>query len=473
MEGVAELVEEGDDVVEGEEGGFAGGGRGEVGDVVDDGEGAEELGLADEGAHPGAAALVVAFVEVDVDEGDGGGVGVVDLEDAHAGGVGGEVMALVEGEAEEEGGGVKDAALEDGGELEEGLEGLLVEVEACAAELLGEELPVPGLEGEAGVGVVVDLGLEVSGLLGGVGAGLGGESGEEVADGRGVVGHLVVELPGGVGGEAEELRLFGAELSEPGDEIAGVVFVGLFGAGEGVLKEKATGFAVGEGGEDGLLGGVVEGEEEAGEVAGMGAGLRGGELGGGEAGEGLGIGEVEGGGFVCGEEAGAEGGGEGGLFLVELAEAGLAGGVEEGAGVDELPVGDFEEAELFGGEGEGGAELVKAMDAGEECGVEGDGVGVGGEAGCHGLLDGLEGWVGVGGGEGAEDAEGAVEEGAGALEGFEGVAEGRWGGVLGYRADFAELDGHAGLDGGLEVGVADAVEGRGVKGEGAGRGEGV
>ena len=46
MEGVAELVEEGDDLVECQERGLACRGGWDVRDVVDDGEGAEQAGLA-------------------------------------------------------------------------------------------------------------------------------------------------------------------------------------------------------------------------------------------------------------------------------------------------------------------------------------------------------------------------------------------------------------------------------------------
>ena len=68
VEAVSELVEHGGDVVEGDERGLAGGGLGEVGDVVDDGELVEERGLIDEVAHPGAALFVVALEVVEVDE---------------------------------------------------------------------------------------------------------------------------------------------------------------------------------------------------------------------------------------------------------------------------------------------------------------------------------------------------------------------------------------------------------------------
>src|ERR1700734_1605162 len=70
VEGVAELVEEGDDVIEGEERGLACGGGWDVRDVVDDGERAEQAGLAYERGHPGAAVLVVALEGVEVEEGE-------------------------------------------------------------------------------------------------------------------------------------------------------------------------------------------------------------------------------------------------------------------------------------------------------------------------------------------------------------------------------------------------------------------
>ncbi len=76
VEGVAELVEEGGDVVEGQERGLAFCGLRDVRDVVDDGQGAEKSGLMDERGHPGATVFVVALEGIEVKEREGLVVGV-------------------------------------------------------------------------------------------------------------------------------------------------------------------------------------------------------------------------------------------------------------------------------------------------------------------------------------------------------------------------------------------------------------
>ncbi len=113
VEGVAELVEHGDDVGKGDERGLALDGFGKVGDVVDDGQGAEQLRLRNEFAHPGSAVLVVALEVVAVEEGERLAVGVKDFEDADIRLVDGDVVAFFEGESVELVGGVEDSVLED------------------------------------------------------------------------------------------------------------------------------------------------------------------------------------------------------------------------------------------------------------------------------------------------------------------------------------------------------------------------
>lgn len=122
---------------------------------------------------------------------------------------------------------------------------------------------------------------------------------------------------------------------------------------------------------------------------------------------------------------------------------------------------------------EAGALVVEGFDAGEEPGVEENGVLMGGEFGGFDLLDFFEGGIGVGAGDGVEGGHDAVEEASSFLHGDEGVREGGWCGVVGDGGDFPFLLSHAGLDGGLVVGVVNTVEGRSVEREGAGRVEGV
>lgn len=153
-----------------------------------------------------------------------------------------------------------------------------------------------------------------------------------------------------------------------------------------------------------------------------------------------------------------EGGGERGELGVELAELLFVGVGETGAGADEVLVITVEEVTGLGVEVQRDGAAVEGIDAGEEGGVEADGVGVRGDLRRHFLFDRAERVVGVGAGEVVEDALDAGEELAGALEGDDGVFEGGGLGVAGDGFDFAQLLGHAGFERGAEVRVFDLVE---------------
>ena len=90
-------------------------------------------------------------------------VGVEHLEDAHVRLVNGEIVPLFEGESIELIGRVEDAVLEHIVELEIGLHLRIVEIVTRFADLLGVEVPVPGLELEATL-LGVDDGLNVVGV---------------------------------------------------------------------------------------------------------------------------------------------------------------------------------------------------------------------------------------------------------------------------------------------------------------------
>ena len=160
VQGVAELVEHRGDVVEADQRGLAGGGLRQIGDVVDDGQCAEQLRLIDEVAHPGAAVLVVALEVVAVEERERLAVGVEDFEDAHVGLIDRHVVALLESDAVELVGGVEDAVLQDVVEFEVWLDLGFVEVVLRLADLLGVEIPVPGLQLKSAV-LCVDDGLDI------------------------------------------------------------------------------------------------------------------------------------------------------------------------------------------------------------------------------------------------------------------------------------------------------------------------
>ncbi len=170
-------------------------------------------------------------------------------------------------------------------------------------------------------------------------------------------------------------------------------------------------------------------------------------------------------------------------LLVELAEAGLAGGIEERAAADEVLVGVLEEEKLLAVELELVALVVDGLHAGEELLVEADVVAVGGQH-RRGLAgQGLELVVRVGPLEGAEDGVDLGQEDPGAVERGDRIFEGRLLAVRDDGVDLGRLEADPLLDGRQKVLVLDQVERRdverravrleeGIIGVGGGRGGG-
>ena len=140
---VAELVEQRVTSSKVSSVGWPSGGSGDVEVVDDDGRGAEQPRLRDEGVHPGAAALALAGVEVAEVQPERRPVGVGHLPDPHVGVVAGQVGALGEPEAVEQLGGVEDAVDQHPVQLELGPQGRGVDGVALGAHLLAVEGPVP------------------------------------------------------------------------------------------------------------------------------------------------------------------------------------------------------------------------------------------------------------------------------------------------------------------------------------------
>lgn len=144
VQGMAELVEEGVDLVEGQQRRLAGTGPGDVEVVDDDGALAEQRGLVHQVVHPGAAALGGAGVEVAEIEADRAAVLLEDLEDPDVGVVAGQVGALGEAQPVQQPGGVEDTVGQHPVELEVRAHGGGVDVVLGLADLLRPVRPVPG-----------------------------------------------------------------------------------------------------------------------------------------------------------------------------------------------------------------------------------------------------------------------------------------------------------------------------------------
>ena len=265
----------------------------------------------------------------------------------------------------------------------------------------------------------------------------------------------------GVGGVAEQRGPLGAERQDLGDERLGVALVAVVAAGDEVAPDLLAQVAARRVGEERLDAGAGVEHRPLALVAGpLGGRGHGGAHRGGQPGQ-LGLGGEQGDvAGLLGEDALAEGGEERGQPLVDGGHPLLGGGVEPGAGAHEGGVLQPGQPLLLGVEAGGLARLVDGGDAGEELLVLRDLVAEGGQPGRHGQLHRLVLGGGEAGAPDAEDARDPVEGPAGALQRRQGVLERGRGRVGGDGVDGPELLGHAGLQGGLEVGHLDRPEGR-------------
>ena len=145
-----ELVEQGDDLVEGQQRGFALRGLGDVQVVGDHRLRAEQAGLGDVGVHPGAAPLGGPGVEVADEEPERAAVLLEHLPDADVGVIDGQFGPLLEGQAEELVGCKEDPVHQHPVHLEVGPELGGVEGEPLGSQSLGVVGPVPGRDLDVG-----------------------------------------------------------------------------------------------------------------------------------------------------------------------------------------------------------------------------------------------------------------------------------------------------------------------------------
>src|SRR5260370_3322600 len=173
MQGMSKLREDGNDVGEADQGRFACGWLGQVGNVVYDGGVSKKARLADEFRDAGAAVLVVALEVIAVEKCEVLAVGVEDFEDPYIGLVNGNVVVLCERNSVELIGRVEDAVLQHVVDFEIGFYLSIIDVVASLANLLSVEVPIVGLDLEATL-LNLDDGLDVFSLASGLGSCGGG-----------------------------------------------------------------------------------------------------------------------------------------------------------------------------------------------------------------------------------------------------------------------------------------------------------
>src|SRR5260221_641972 len=410
------------------------------------------------GVHPGARALALARVRIEVEERDVLAGLVPHFPDAHVGVVDGNALGAREAQAEQL---ARDPEhrLAQLLELQVGRDSVVVDVEAGLAHLLGVVAVVPGLDRNVHA-VLLGHRLHVDDFLahardGGLPQGL-----HELRGALGRLRHAHLDAPVRVAGIAEDMRTFVAQLHDFGNDRLVVVLVAVVAA----VGERAPDLLA-------QLAPVRVREEridararvEDRPLAGLAAPRR--RLGSPRT-ERLGQSrEVafflnEDVARLVGKQVLAEPGVERGEPLVERGELLLRGRVELGASAGEVAVLQPREPLLFGRELRSLARVVHRRDPLEELLVLHDEVAESGKLRLHLAFDGLECLGEHGRAEDAVDARDAVEHAPGALERRDRVLERRRRRTVVDAPDLAELLLHRLLERRLEVRDFDLVERR-------------
>ena len=234
---MAEFVEHRGHVVPGRQRGLAGGGRSDVLRVGDDRLQAQQVALLDEVAHPRTATLALAAERVEVEQRLFLTI-VIDGVDLHIRVVGGNVGALLEGQAVKLLGHVEHAVFQHVVDHEVLLDLLVIEGVALRTHLAGIILPVPRGELE-GLAILLQAFLQHGGFAFLRGAQGGHHVGHETDGGLRIGYHAVVHLPAGVTRLAEQLGAAVAQRDHLADQRQRAGLARLVAADAGTIQPFA------------------------------------------------------------------------------------------------------------------------------------------------------------------------------------------------------------------------------------------
>ena len=465
---MAELVKQCEHLFHAQQHWLAGGRLRQIEDVADNRLHAEQRGLGHEVVHPRATILVVASEEVRIEQPEVRIRRVAHFEHAHLRMVDGEVMALHDGQPVQLLSGIEHAVAHHALEFEIRRQVCRGEVVLRFSDLLRVELPVPCLDG-CSVSVRTRQRLEVGPLGLGLGYGGGHELSQEHFDPIGALRHLVVQPPCRVVGLSQELGASCANLGEAADRRAGVVRVAARGALGGRLEQPFACRAAPQRSQKRLLRGVDQGQDPS-------------PIESSRCGRGRCVGDIDSrqsvelGGVVHNqctvsarrEQFRQELGAECRLFLVETLERSLVTVRETRPRQHESLMLNLEETFRLHVERKRLAFAVHGFDARKQLRVQAYRVVVPRERGRDVLLQLLEDVVRVRAGEHAEHRRDTHHGLATLFERHQRVLERRCGRIVRDGLDLSHLQPHRLFERRTEIGVRDRVEGRRLKGEGAG-----
>ncbi len=245
MQRMAEFVEHGGDFVRGQQRGLARRGHCKVGNIEGNGARAFQLCLVHQRIVPGTARLVVAAEEVKIHQPHMAAIGIAHFVHLHILVPGGKVGALVEGDAIQAVGGIKNTIIQHAVQLEIRLELAFIQIVLRLAQALGMEVPVPGLQRRSIAGLV-DLRLQRCGLAPACRRRGRTQLLQESLHRGGVLRHLVIERVVGNGRIPQQRRLLRPQLRHFRNQRAGVVGILALGAAPLGFEQALARGAVGQ-----------------------------------------------------------------------------------------------------------------------------------------------------------------------------------------------------------------------------------
>ncbi|MND41304.1 hypothetical protein D3C80_320540 [compost metagenome] len=254
---MTKLVEHGDHVIVRQQRRLARCRFGKVGNVVDHRFGAFQLRLFDEVAHPGAAAFVVAFKEVGIEQRHRFAVFIEHLIHAHVRLVNRDILTFFEADAVQQVGGIEHAVVQHVIQSEVRFDLRFIQIVLRLAHLFGIELPIPGGNLEIAF-LLVGSRLNVFGFSFGTRSGCRDDITHKAQRRIRRFGHLVLQLPGRIVREAQEFGLFGTNFGQARDGLASVVAVTLFCPVPRSVKQRLAGVSIFQALQIRLLGGVLQ-----------------------------------------------------------------------------------------------------------------------------------------------------------------------------------------------------------------------
>ena len=463
MQSVAEFVERRDDLVEGQQSGFALRRLGDIEMVAHHRPVAEQMGLRDIGVHPSAAALVGTGVKVGDEQRQRLAGDIEHFEHAHIFLIYRQVEPFLEADAVQFFGGEENPAQQHIVEFEIGPQLALVEIEAFGAQDLRVISPVPSGQGKV-LARVIDHLLQIRRFAAGVGGGRRREFRQTPVHRVHRTRGFVFQNIGGMIFVTEQSRSFGAQPQHFGQSFAVIVCSAAGAARQRGFQYALAQLAIPQARQRRLSARIEQRQyEAAGQIPRFGFVFRRGD-------ERL----VQSGQFFpavdddshfvdFAQHVLAEAGLQHSEPRIDIPQLRLLLFAQRRSRPDEIDVGSLEQAMGFRIQAQFVPAFIQTRNAREQVPIQQNRIAMRREFRRQLLLQRLNVIVGMGARQGEKDRSHAVEQLPAQLERDDRILEIRRGLLAGDSFHFRNLLGHAALERGLIMLVGDQIESRVVE----------